>query len=76
MFVTAAAGIRVPKELSPRDHIDEGTFVEVPETAYYLRRIADGDLLPVPEPERAAFPDPVAEPLPATPTEESKEFLT
>ena len=67
MFVTAAAGIRVPKEFAPRDHIDEGTFVEVPETAYYLRRIADGDLLPVPEPERAALAEPVAEPVPARP---------
>lgn len=45
MFVKAAPGVAVPMESKPRVKIDDKTTVEVPETAYYLRRIADGDLI-------------------------------
>ena len=52
MLVLAAPGIKVPLEEKPRDYItdtppqDEAGYT-VPDTAYYLRRIADGDLLEV-----------------------------
>ena len=52
MLVLAAPGIKVPREEKPRDHITdtapEGeTGFTVPDTAYYLRRLADGDLVEV-----------------------------
>ena len=52
MLVLAAPGIKVPREEKPRDHITdtaqegEAGFT-VPDTAYYLRRLADGDLVEV-----------------------------
>ena len=52
MKVLAAPGILVPKEHNPRDYISDtppegsGAY-EVPDSAYYLRRIADGDLIDV-----------------------------
>ena len=46
MLVKAAPGLRVPKEAKPREYITEDAPVEVPETPYYLRAIACGDLLP------------------------------
>lgn len=48
MNVIAAPGIQVPKEDKPREYITDAEAVEVPDTVYYLRRIADGDLLEVP----------------------------
>lgn len=48
MQVIAAKGIQVPKEDKPRDYITDSQSVEVPDTVYYRRRIADGDLLPAP----------------------------
>ncbi len=48
MHVIAAPGIQVPKEDKPRDYITDTQAVDVPDTAYYRRRIADGDLLPAP----------------------------
>lgn len=48
MNVIAAPGIQVPKEDKPHDYITDTDAVDVPETAYYLRRIADGDLLDAP----------------------------
>lgn len=48
MKVIAAPGIQVPKEDKPREYITDAEAVEVPETVYYLRRIADGDLLEAP----------------------------
>lgn len=50
MLVIAAQGIKVPMEEKPRDYITdtppEGeSGYNVPESAYYLRRIADGDLI-------------------------------
>jgi len=47
MLVKAAPGLRMPKEGKPRQYITEADAVEVPETAYYLRALASGDLLPV-----------------------------
>jgi len=48
MLVTAAPGLLVPKEGKPRQYITETAAVEVPETAYYLRRLDEGDLVKVP----------------------------
>lgn len=47
MHVKAAPGLRVPKEDKPRDYITDAESVEVPQSAYYLRRIGDGDLTEV-----------------------------
>ena len=52
MLVLAAPGIKVPLEEKPRDYITatppEGAAgYVVPDTAYYLRRISDGDLFVV-----------------------------
>ena len=53
MLVNAAKGLSVPKESKPHDYITDtppkgAKGVAVPESAYYLRRIADGDLIVVP----------------------------
>lgn len=53
MKVIAAPGIAVPKEHAPRDYISDAEAVDVPASTYYLRALADGDLLPV----AAANPD-------------------
>lgn len=45
MLVKAAPGINVPKEDKPREYITDASAVEVPDSAYYLRRLADGDLV-------------------------------
>lgn len=52
MLVLAAKNIKVPREEKPREYITdtppEGeTGFAVPDTAYYLRRLADGDLVEV-----------------------------
>lgn len=52
MKVLAAPGIKVPMEEKPREYITDAApegvdAYEVPETTYYLRRIADGDLVEV-----------------------------
>lgn len=47
MKVVAAPGLQVPKENKPREYITQDEEVEVPESAYYLRRVADGDLVKV-----------------------------
>jgi hypothetical protein len=60
MLVRAAPGLKVPKEEQPRDYIEGDTPVTVPESAYYLRRLADGSLLLVIE----VAP---TEPLPSAP---------
>lgn len=43
--VTAAPGTRCPMEGRPREYITDSAAVEVPETAYYRRLIADGSLV-------------------------------
>lgn len=49
MKVTAAPGMQCPKEENPRSYITDNKAVEVPESAYYLRLIADGSLIPAPD---------------------------
>ncbi len=46
MLVKAAPGLKVPREDKPREYITEAKAVEVPESAYYVRAVACGDLLP------------------------------
>lgn len=52
--VKAAPGVQVPKEGAPRQYITESEPQAVPGSAYYLRRLDDGDLVRVPDAEPAA----------------------
>ncbi|TVO57526.1 DUF2635 domain-containing protein [Denitromonas halophila] len=45
MIVTAKPGVRVPIEGKPRKYITEAETADVPDTAYYRRRLRDGDLI-------------------------------
>lgn len=45
MKVIATKGVRVSMEDAPHQYITDDQTVEVEATTYYLRRIADGDLL-------------------------------
>jgi hypothetical protein len=47
MKVQAAPGLNVPKEDKPHDYITDAEAVDVPDTAYYQRRVTDGDLVEV-----------------------------
>ncbi|WP_420996239.1 DUF2635 domain-containing protein [Cupriavidus sp. 30B13] len=47
MQVKAAPGIRVPKEHNPRRYITDAQAEDVPRSAYYLRILAEGDLVQV-----------------------------
>jgi hypothetical protein len=51
MKVIAAAGLKVPTEANPRQYItddaNDGKGVEIEPTAYYLRRLADNELVEV-----------------------------
>lgn len=42
--VIASKGLRVPREDNPRKYI-ESNAVDVPDTTYYRRRLASGELL-------------------------------
>lgn len=58
MLVKAAPGLKVPMEEKPRVYItdtppDGEPGFAVPDTAYYLRRLADGDLVTVKQPKGA-----------------------
>jgi len=58
MKVIAVKGIKVPKEGKPREYITETPpdgeqGFDVPDSAYYLRRIAEGDLVIV-KPKKGA----------------------
>ena len=53
--VKAREGIRVPMENTPRRYITDAKAITVPETAYYLRQIMNGDLVEV-LPEQAEQP--------------------
>lgn len=44
IHVKAAPGVRVPIEGKPKSYIEDKA-VQVEETPYYTRRIAEGDLL-------------------------------
>jgi len=46
MEVIAAPGLQCPMEDKPRSYITDAKPVTVPETAYYLRLLADGSLVP------------------------------
>ncbi|UJX43258.1 DUF2635 domain-containing protein [Desulfovibrio sp. JY] len=72
MTVRAAPGLRVPMEGMPRRHITGDAAVAVPDSAYYRRRIADGDLLPASDktPDKAAALKPAPEAAPQKPKEE------
>jgi len=45
--VKAAEGLLVPREDNHRTYITEAEAVTVPASTYYLRRIAEGDLIQV-----------------------------
>jgi len=45
MNVQAAPGTKCPKEGKPRDYIDDKTAQTVPDSAYYMRLVADGSLV-------------------------------
>lgn len=47
MLVQARPGIKVPKETKPREFVTDTKAVDVPDTAYYRRRLRDGDLVAV-----------------------------
>lgn len=47
MKVQAVAGLKVPMEDKPHDYITDAEAVDVPDSAYYQRRISDGDLIAV-----------------------------
>ncbi len=56
--VKAASGIRYPLEGTPSKHVTDAEALEVPDTAYYRKAIADGDLVleSAPEPTSVAAP--------------------
>ena len=55
MKVKAKTGVQVPREDNPRRYVSESDALEVADSsAYYLRRIADGDLERVEESAPAA----------------------
>ena len=45
MRVKAAPGHRVPTEEDPYKYIEDAKTVDVPDTSYYRRRLATGELL-------------------------------
>lgn len=45
MKVIARKGLRVPKERAARKYITDAETVDVPDTAYYIRRVTEGDLI-------------------------------
>lgn len=47
MKAKAATGLKVPMEGKPHDYITDAVAVDVPDSAYYQRRISDGDLIEV-----------------------------
>ena len=47
MNLIAATGLKVPMEGKPHDYITDAEAIVVPESAYYQRRITDGDLIEV-----------------------------
>lgn len=45
MRVQAAPGVMCPKENNPRDYITDSEAIEVADSAYYHRLVADGSLV-------------------------------
>lgn len=54
--IKAVAGVRVPREDNPRRYITADEAVTVPDSAYYQRQIAAGDLLIIEGEANAAVP--------------------
>ncbi len=50
IYVRAVPGVEVPQEGAPRRYITAAEAVEVEDSVYYRRRVADGDLTIVPAP--------------------------
>ena len=62
MKLIAAPGLKVPREDNPRTYITSEEAAEIEMTGYYVRRMAEGDLLeatatPSPAPAPAASKD-------------------
>lgn len=57
MRVQAAPGLKVPREDDPRKYITDAEPVDIEMTGYYIRRMAEGDLVEV----AAAQSDPTAQ---------------
>ncbi len=49
MKVIARKGLRVPMESGFRRYVTDAAAVDVPNTVYYRRRIAEGDLIDDPQ---------------------------
>lgn len=49
MKVIARKGLRVPMETGFRRYVTDSVVVDVPNTTYYRRRIAEGDLVVEPK---------------------------
>jgi hypothetical protein len=45
MLVKAMQGMQCPREGKPREYITDSQEVEVPDTVYYLKLVADGSLI-------------------------------
>ncbi|MGQ3055315.1 MAG: DUF2635 domain-containing protein [Roseateles sp.] len=56
MLVKAAPGLKVPREDDARKHITDDTPVDLEMTAYYIRRMADGDLVEAGKPAKSTAP--------------------
>ncbi|AJX21924.1 hypothetical protein AQ910_29100 [Burkholderia pseudomallei] len=67
MKVKARSGLRVPMEHASRQYITDAEAVDVPDTAYYHRRVADGDLVE----DAAAAAEPNADVAPSPAVESS-----
>ncbi|MDH2918494.1 MAG: DUF2635 domain-containing protein [Sideroxydans sp.] len=52
MLVQAAQGLKVPMEDKPHDYLTDAVAVDVPDTAYYQRRLSEGDLIAVVTPTK------------------------
>lgn len=63
LTVKAAPGVRVPLEDNARRYITDAESVTVPDTAYYQRRLRDGDVILV----NADAPVPAKTPVTAQP---------
>lgn len=45
MLVQSKPGTKCPKEGKPRQYIDDQNAVDVPDSAYYRRLVAEGSLI-------------------------------
>ena len=68
MKVIAAPGLKVPTEHNPREYITADAPVEIEVTAYYLRRMADDELIEVSDAPAAPAASAVVEAKPAKAT--------